>query len=61
MACKKHSALYFTTGETILVSTRETLQRKQRINKPIIVLTDLSHGYQGFQVLVGLVRVDVVQ
>lgn len=53
--------LHFTTEETILVSTRETIQRKQRINKPIIVLTDLSHCYQGLQVLVGLVRVDVVQ
>lgn len=53
--------LHFTTGEAIHVSTRAALQRKQRINKPIIVLTDLSHCYQGLQVLVRLVRVDVVQ
>lgn len=28
---------------------------------PVIVLADLPHGHQGLQVLVGLVRVDVVQ
>lgn len=34
---------------------------KQKIDTPVIVLTDLTNGYQRLQVLVRLVGVDVVQ
>ncbi len=31
------------------------------VDPPVVVLADLPHGHQSLQVLVGLVRVDVVQ
>lgn len=31
------------------------------LQRPVVVLADFSHGHQSLQVLVGLVRVDVVQ
>jgi len=31
------------------------------IGSPVVVLADLPHSHQGLKVLVGLVRVDVVQ
>lgn len=31
------------------------------LKRPVVVLADFSHGHQSLQVLVGLVRVDVVQ
>ena len=33
----------------------------QPMDQPVVVLTDLSHCYQGLEVLIGLVGVDVVQ
>lgn len=36
-------------------------QGGSRRDTPVVVLTDLSHGHQGLQVLVGLEGVDVVQ
>lgn len=39
---------------------RRAFIEKQKIDKPIVVLTDLPHRYQSLQVLIGLVRVDVV-
>lgn len=54
--------LYFTTGDTNNHwSPQITFGEKQKTDKPIVVLADLPHCYQGLQVLVGLVRVDVVQ
>lgn len=37
------------------------LTRKQTLGKPVVVLADFPHRYQGLQVLVGLIRVDVMQ
>lgn len=54
--------LCFTTGDTDDPCGHwGVFTKKQKIDKPIIVLTDLPHCYQSLQVLVGLVRVDVVQ
>lgn len=54
--------LYFTTGDTDNPCRHQrAFTEKQKSDKPIIVLTDLPHRYQSLQVLVGLVRVDVVQ
>lgn len=54
--------LCFTTGDSDNPCRQwRGFTKKQKIDKPIIVLTDLPHCYQSLQVLIGLVRVDVVQ
>lgn len=39
----------------------QTNKQRKRTSKPVVVLADLPHGYQGLQVLIGLIGVDVVQ
>lgn len=54
--------LYFTAEETDNPWRHQRpFSEKQKIDKPVIVLTDLPHCYQSLQILVGLVGVDVVQ
>lgn len=54
--------LYFTTDDTDNPCRHwREFTEKQKTDKPIIVLTDLPYCYQCLQVLIGLVRVDVVQ
>lgn len=59
---KSNLLFHFTTGDTDNPCRHQrAFSKRQKIDKPVIVLTDLPHCYQSLQVLVGLVRVDVVQ
>lgn len=43
------------------LTTAERLPGRRKSDEPVVVLADLPDGDQSLQVLVGLVRVDVVQ
>lgn len=58
---KKASLCSSVAQQEFSAQRRLYWKTKKKNHKPVIVLTDLAYCYQCLQVLIGLVRVDVVQ
>lgn len=59
--CNKSFVAPFFRGRDEFCRCGTHLTHKQTLGTPVVVLADLPHRYQGLQVLVGLIWVDVVQ